>query len=85
MFCLAVVVVCRCVSSTDVFHWDSHCSCTGVVCVLLACSVIEFPPCVPCFLVCECCVVESFKTAMRIKFSNHIKCVRKILLNMKEK
>jgi hypothetical protein len=33
MPCLNIVVVCRCVSSTDVFVWDSSWSCVGVVCV----------------------------------------------------
>jgi hypothetical protein len=37
MFCLDVVVVCRCVSSTDVFLRGSSWSCIDVVCVLLTC------------------------------------------------
>jgi hypothetical protein len=50
MFRLAVVVVYRCVSSTDVFIWGSFWSCVDVVCVLLACRyVIMFSPCL-CFL-----------------------------------
>jgi hypothetical protein len=45
MFCLDVVVVCRCVSSTDVFLWGSSWSCIDV-CVLLACRyMIAFSPC----------------------------------------
>jgi hypothetical protein len=35
-FLLDVVVVCRCVSSTDVLLWCSSWSCIDAVCVLLA-------------------------------------------------
>jgi hypothetical protein len=46
MFCLDVVVLCRRVSSTDVFLWGSTWSCIDVVCVLLACRyMIAFSPC----------------------------------------
>jgi hypothetical protein len=46
MFCLDVVVECRCVFSTDVFLWDPSCSCNYIVYVLLACMyMIAFSPC----------------------------------------
>lgn len=46
MFCVGVVVVCRCVSSTDVFLWGSFWSGIELICVLLAYRyVITFRPC----------------------------------------
>jgi hypothetical protein len=46
MVCVDVVVVCICVSSTDLFLRDSSNSRVDVVCVLFACRhVTAFPPC----------------------------------------
>jgi hypothetical protein len=50
MLCPDVVVASRCVSSTDVFVWDSSWSCTDTSCVLLDFMyMIAFYPC-PCSL-----------------------------------
>jgi hypothetical protein len=46
MFCLGVVVVCRCLSSTHVFLLGSSWSCIDVTCDLLACRyMIAFSHC----------------------------------------
>jgi hypothetical protein len=48
MFCLDAVIVCRCVSSADMFIWGSSWSCIDiwVVSVCLACKyMIVFSPC----------------------------------------
>jgi hypothetical protein len=71
MFCLAVVIVCICVSFTDVFLWGSPWSCIDVVCASLACSMNKLSPCL-CSLYlgemlcpeCDCCVVQPFKTGI---------------------
>jgi hypothetical protein len=69
MFYLDVVVVCRCVSSTDVFLWGSYWSFIDEICVLLACKyVIAFLPCL-CFVFfdkcCLLCVVVVVKLICR--------------------
>jgi heme exporter protein D len=47
MFCLDVAVVCRCVSSTDVFLSGSSWSCIDLVSDLLACRYMgAFSPCI---------------------------------------
>jgi hypothetical protein len=47
MFFLDIVVMSRCVSSTNIFIWGCSWSCINVyvVCVLLACRYMIFSPC----------------------------------------